>query len=270
MAAVVALHRHSLTRPVVAWVLVGAALAWTVTATVLVLRNPGALERLPAISCELVIACALGIGGGFAYAQTHNSNVAFSSVRTIGFAWPLAVIITVGVVYGTWAGAGVGVLVALPRFFAPIANGLSIHDYDGSNWFSLFSTVLLYAIAGSVAGYMAALLRRAQDEVAAARAREQVARTLHDGVLQTLAVIERRADDPQLATLAASRNVSCVSSSSAATGRTRAISARVCDMRPRVSRTRSADASTSCSRPTCPRSTRLPSTRWPAQWARHS
>src|SRR5262249_48626493 len=76
-------------------------------------------------------------------------------------------------------------------------------DYgSGGRWYSLLSTLLLYVIAGSVAGYMAMLLRRAQDQVAAARARERGARTLHDGVLPTLAGIERRAAGPPIPQLA--------------------------------------------------------------------
>jgi len=46
------------------------------------------------------------------------------------------------------------------------------------------------------------LLRQAREEVAVAQAREEVARQLHDGVLQALAVIERRTTDAQIARIA--------------------------------------------------------------------
>ena len=61
---------------------------------------------------------------------------------------------------------------------------------------------MLYALSGVLAGYLFRLLVRAEREVSAARAREEVARTLHDGVLQTLALVERRAGDEALARLA--------------------------------------------------------------------
>lgn len=60
----------------------------------------------------------------------------------------------------------------------------------------------LYAIAGLGTGYLARLQSHAEDEVASVHARDEVARTLHDGELQTLAIFQRRLEDPDLARLA--------------------------------------------------------------------
>ena len=60
---------------------------------------------------------------------------------------------------------------------------------------------LFYAACGAVFGWLTMLLRRTEREIADRRARDEVARVLHDTVLQTLALVERRtaASDPELA-----------------------------------------------------------------------
>jgi signal transduction histidine kinase len=66
----------------------------------------------------------------------------------------------------------------------------------------MVTTTALYVIAGAVVGRVAVLLDHSERTVSAARARDEIARTLHDGVLQTLAIVERSTDDPALARLA--------------------------------------------------------------------
>src|SRR4029077_8772912 len=75
-------------------------------------------------------------------------------------------------------------------------------DFDSGQILSLFNTALLYIVAGAVAGYVMMLLKRAEREISAVRAREELERNLHDGVLQTLAIVPRRSTDADLVRLA--------------------------------------------------------------------
>lgn len=196
VSLVVLLNRDKLERPWLAWVLVGLALVVTVAASALLRSRPSALLAPPMVLSELGVAVAMSLCGGWAY----EGGNAFSNTIALGSPWVLAAVLTVGVAYGAWAGAGAAVALGVARVGAAFANGA--RDFDSGQWLSLLSTTVVFLLAGTLAGRVTELLRRAESEVAAARAREEVARTLHDGVLQTLAVIERRADDPALARLA--------------------------------------------------------------------
>jgi signal transduction histidine kinase len=197
MAAVLIVQREDLRREWLAWALLAAAFAVTAVSTVFVARAPELAVRREWLGAELAVGVAVSLGGGWAYAADP-----FSGSHNLGSAWPLAGVLSAGVVVGPLGGAGAGLVIAAARFGAPIAAGTAPADFTRAQWLSLASTTLLYVLGGAVAGYAATLLRRAEREVSAARAREEVARTLHDGVLQTLAIIERRADDPHLARLA--------------------------------------------------------------------
>ena len=196
MAAVLAVSRHDVERPWLAVGLVGLALAVTAADTALLRRHFAALLRPGPVLAELGVAAALVLCDGWAYGPGH----AFSTSQSLGSVWPLAGILATSVAIGARAAAGAGVLIGLARTGAVLANGAAIDS--GGRVLSLLNSVVFYALGGSVAGYLMHLLKRAELQISAARAREEVARTLHDGVLQTLAVVERRANDPELARMA--------------------------------------------------------------------
>ena len=106
------------------------------------------------------------------------------------------------VVLGPLAGGVIGGVVSLGRFGGMLADGWPA--LPGHRVLSLLATTVFYVLAGAVGGWVARLLRRAEREVAVTRAREEAARTLYDGVLQTLALVERRVAtaDPDLARVA--------------------------------------------------------------------
>ena len=191
MAVVVVVDRDQLERPGVALVLVAAALLVTGADTLLLRSEPERLLRPAVIGIELVVAVALSVADPIAYADGHS--------QSLGSAWPLAGILSAGIAAGALAGAGAGVAIGLARLAGDL---VAAGAWTGGRTLSAVSTIVLYALAGGVAGFAAERLRRAEREIALAEARAEVAATLHDGVLQTLAVVQRRTDDPDLARLA--------------------------------------------------------------------
>jgi signal transduction histidine kinase len=210
MAAVLVLARGSLVAPRTATLLVLAAGVVTVALTWQLARDPAPLLRGPVVGLEVGTAVALQLADGFVYAAPH----VFTAKQPLGVAWPLAGVLTAGVAFGPSVGVGTGVVLGLARSITSIANVAPaaepwIGPLDPEQGLSLVTTTVLYALAGGIAGHATRLLvrtevrlREAERAVARLEARADVARRLHDGVLQTLALVERRADDPELARLA--------------------------------------------------------------------
>lgn len=200
MAVVLLFGRHDL-RPGRAWLAVGlvtAALVLTAAKTLLLRDRPDALLTAPAVMVELVVGVALIVCDGVVYAPGH----AFSTQQSLGVAWPLFGVLAAGLAFGPVPGAAAGLVVGGSRLAGTLANGVALSEITGGRISSHATTAVVYTLAGAMIGYVMALLRRAEREVSAARAREEVARRLHDGVLQTLAIVERRTADADLARLA--------------------------------------------------------------------
>ena len=193
---VVAVGYDDLLRPWLALTLLGAALVYTALVTAWLRPATELLLRRSLLFAELGIAAALVLCDGWAYGAGH----AFSSSQTLGSIWPLAAVLSIGLGLGVGWGAAAGALLGVARLGATLANG--IRDFDGARVLSLISTAVFYVVAGALAGYVMFLLRRAEREISAARARDELARNLHDGVLQTLAIVQRRSSDADLVRLA--------------------------------------------------------------------
>jgi signal transduction histidine kinase len=196
MAVLLVVNRSELgeppARPAVALVLVGTALLVTVVDTVLLRTDPARLLALPAVAAEVAVAFALEVGDELAYNGVSHP-------QRLSSAWPLAAVLTAGIAFrargGVVAGAAIGVGRALGVALGP-------GGWTDRDTVSTLSTVVLYALAGLVAGFVTTRLREAERRISLAQAREEVARTLHDGVLQTLAVVQRRAHDADVVRLA--------------------------------------------------------------------
>lgn len=193
LVAVLLATRGQIGRPWAAWMLVGAAAVVSVVWAVQ-LRRTGArwLLRPGALAVDVAVAAGLSLGDGIVYDGPHPLS--------LGSAWPLASVLSAGIALGARGGGAAGVVVGVGRTVGDLLE-------PGGGWsadeaLSRASTLFLYTLAGAMAGFAARRLIEAETEIAMTHAREEVARTLHDGVLQTLAVVQRRSDEPELARLA--------------------------------------------------------------------
>ena len=187
----VAVSRDDLIREPVAW-----ALLALMGLTSLVLtswpspRWPIDRTSVAAVLIELSVGVIVLLGDSFVY----NSD----RVQSLPWSWPAAGIMAAGILFGTRAGFLSSLFIGAAGLYSEFV-ALGRGD---ENLLAAFSKLGLWVMTGTLAGYVVTRLRRAEAEISVARAREEVVRELHDGVLQTLAVIQRRSNDDELALLA--------------------------------------------------------------------
>lgn len=198
MAVVALLEREHLERPGVAALLTLAALGITIAATFSWRQDPDAGPQRSLVVAELLAGSALLVAAPLV--QDGNQS------QTLGSAWPLVGPLVAGLAFGPRVGLGAGVTLGIARGAAAIVGA------PRAGVVSIVSSAVLYGAAGAICGSVARRLRegaaaadyvaKAQAQLALASERENIARNLHDGVLQTLAVIQRRSEDPELTDLA--------------------------------------------------------------------
>jgi signal transduction histidine kinase len=195
---VVASERHLLVHPVVAWLLLCLATVLTAVTLWCSIVRPEALVSVALVSVELVLGATLLLADGYVFRTGH---VGSNQGGLIG-SWPIAGVLTAGIAFGPWAGLSAGAGLGVAHLLAAPINGVSLASLSSTEVLGYVSSFVLYCITGLAAGYAVRLARAYDDTMAFSRAREEMARVVHDGVLQTLALIPRRTSDPELIRLA--------------------------------------------------------------------
>lgn len=205
-AVLLAVRRGELARPAVAVVVLLLMVAATGAAAVVLARRPRLLLDPRVLGCDLVLAGVILAADGWVL----GAESVFDA-PALGAVWPLAPVMSIGLAAGPAVGAAAGAACALARLVGAAAPDVAANPLDDligsigpgpARLVPTVSLVALYLTAGAGAAYIGRLQRRAEAQIASARAREEVARALHDGVMQTLAIIQRRSPDPDLARLA--------------------------------------------------------------------
>ena len=184
-------HRDELARPALAAAVLAAMAAWTAV-TAWAYGRPG-WRRWPLLTADLALTVAAQLSSVLVLQRAAIE----AGAPTITVSWAAAPVVA----FAVWRGAAGGALAA-----AVVSLGALVER--GAAPQPTVNSVVLLFLLGLVVGHVTALARRADEDRAvavAARAalaeRERLAREVHDGVLQVLALVRRDAAPP-LAALA--------------------------------------------------------------------
>ncbi|CAA9263723.1 MAG: hypothetical protein AVDCRST_MAG41-2506, partial [uncultured Corynebacteriales bacterium] len=184
--------RDGFRHPAAALAVLGIAAGWTVLVTVANSRDAGRVW--PVVLADHAVCAALTL----ASVPVQGEARIDAGAPTLTTAWAAAPALGSALLGGPWGGLA-GALV----------QGAVSVAVRGELTVSTVGNVVLLLLAGGVGGYVARLAvaseRRLAEAVrlaAATRERERLARTIHDGVLQVLALVGRRGAERDPAALA--------------------------------------------------------------------
>lgn len=160
------------------WVILGVLAVWT--ALTLVVRR----RTRWWLSVELVIAAGAVLASGLVDSRAQIE----AGAATVPGMWPAATVISWGILAGPIGGTLAAVVIAAADLvLVGVPNDATVHN------------IVILLLLGALIGYCAELsrdgqraLREAAELQARTAERERLARSVHDGVLQTLSLVHRR------------------------------------------------------------------------------
>lgn len=169
---------HDLLRPALAWSVLGVLGLWTVF--LFFYRR----RRLVLVMVELGLAAAAIL----ATRVVDSEGAIESGSRTLPTFWPAAGVVSAAVLLGRKGGV-------LAAAFIGLADLVEVQEATPNT----VNNIVLLLLIGALIGYACDLAREGHAKLREAlaleaqlRERERLARTVHDGVLQTLAFVNRR------------------------------------------------------------------------------
>lgn len=197
-AASMAVYTDTYARPALGWAVLLGMAVWTGAAAYL--YGDPRRRGWPLLGMDL----GLTVAALMASVLVMERDRILMGDPTLTVSWAATPVIAWAVHRG-WRGGGAA---------AVVVGGAAVAERGGASQATVNSLVLLLLV-GTVVGYVVELARRA--EIAYAQAvqlqaataeRERLSRSVHDGVLQALALVSRRSSDPALAALAAEQESS--------------------------------------------------------------
>ena len=179
-------------RPALGWSVLAAMALWTGLSAYLYADRRRRRWPLPVADLVVTLAALLS---SLAVLRAERIDL---GDPTLTVSWAAAPVLA----WAVWSGWVGGLLAG-----AAVGAGAVVEKGEPSQ--ATWNSVVLLLLVGAVVGYVVQLARRAESAYAeavalqaAAAERERLSRSVHDGVLQALALVSRRGD-PELAALAA-------------------------------------------------------------------